>query len=610
MTLRLRGMTAVPAMIMLAAALAPAQTDDANRVLNQSAPGVLTLVLYGPDKAEIGKGSALALAEDVVATSYHVVARASDIEGLNSRGRKVKVEGVLGVDKARGVALLKIKGKLQPLAIGNPEGLGEGALLFAVGSNESGQFSVSEASLRKMAAVGPQDKVMEMSLNVPETFSGGPLFDADGQLVGMTLFLERGIKVGLPLTTLLAIPRAGKAEEFKSRTPEEYFETFDGAAFGGFVAVALGEDMAARVHLEKAVALNASFIEGHFMLADVYARQRDFSSAVSAYRKVAELDPSRADVFHHLGSVLMRMANYKEAVPALEKAIALKTDNKEIHFELGTAYEETQEWEKAAAAYEKYLSLGPEVAWNAQLRLGISRSKLGQHDAAIAAFLEARKAQPEDLKVNFTLAEAYEKAGRFEEAEAVFDHMASINPQEAKTYHSQAIRMYDTAGLYDKAIGPARKIVDLEPGNGMNLYNLGLMHFKLQQYDEAIAAFQKCLEVQPGYAYAWFQIGSSHIQKKAYKESAEAYRKFVDLSPEEPSGWLSLGVSYMQLKNFEAALEPMRKAVELRPDNGVAVYNLAIVYINLKDNYSAKEMYNRLVGLDPGLAEKLKKHIR
>ncbi len=610
MTMRLRGRITVPAMIMLAAALTAAQTDDANKVLTQSAPGVLTLVLYGADKAEIGKGSALALAEDVVATSYHVVARASDIEGVNSKGRKIKVEGVLGVDKARGVALLKIKGKLQPLPIGNPEGLKEGALLFAVGSNEGGQFFVSDSSLRKMAAVGPQDKVMEMSLNVPETFSGGPLFDASGLLVGMTLFLERGIKIGIPLPTLLAVPRAGKPEEFKSRTPEDYFGTFEGAAFAGLVAVALGEDMAARVHLEKAVSLNPSFIDGHFLLADVYARQRDFSSAVGSYRKVADLDPSRADVFHHLGSVLIRMANYKEAVPALEKAVALKIDNKEIHFELGTAYEETQEWGKAASAYEKYLGLNPEVAWNAQLRLGISRSKLGQHDAAIAAFLEARKAQPENLKVNFTLAEAYEKAGRFEEAEAVFDHMASINPEEAKTYYSQAIRMYDTAGLYDKAIGPARKIVDLEPANQMNWYNLGLMFFKLQKYDEAVDAFKKCLEINPDYAYAWFQIGSSHIQKKAYKESAEAYRKFVELSPDEPSGWLSLGVSYMQLKNFEAALEPMRRAVELRPDNGVAVYNLAIVYINLKDNYSAKEMYNKLVGLDPGLAEKLKKHIR
>lgn len=595
---------------LLASALGLAQTDEANRILNQAGGGVLTIVVYGEDKTEIAKGSALALAEDVVATAYHVIAKAFDIEALNIKGKKVKVEGVLGVDKSHGVALLKVKGKLQPLAIGNPESLAEGARLFALGSNESGQIVVSEGTFRRMAAIGPQDKVMEMSLTIPEMFRGGPIFDVEGQLVGMALVFERGVRIGLPLGVLLGVPRAGRAEDFKSREKEDYYQTFEGASFAGLVAAALNEDMAARISLEKAVSLNPAFIEGHSFLADVYAKQRDYASAVGSYRKVTQLDGSRADVFYKLGSVLARTSNHKEAVQAMEKAVSLGIDNKEIRFELGTAYEELQDWERAAVAYEKYLSLKPEVVWNGYLRLGITRSKLGQHDAAIAAFLEARKAQPEDIKVNFSLAEAYEKAGRLEDAEAVFDNLAAINPAEAKIYHSQAIRMYDAAGKYDKAVGPARKIVKLEPGNEMNLYNLGLMYFKLQDYKQAIEAFQQCLAAKPDYAYAWFQIGSSHIQKKAYKEAAEAYRKFVELSPDEPSGWLSLGVSYMQLKNFEAALEPMRKAVELKPDNAAAVYNLAIVYINLKDNYSAKEMYNKLVTLDSGLAEKLKKHIR
>ena len=596
--------------VLLAPSLAMGQTEEANKILTVAGGGVLTLIVYGEDKTEITKGSALALAEDVVATAYPVIAKAFDIEALNSKGKKMKIEGVLGVDKARGIALLKIKGKLQPLAIGNPDSLAEGARLFALGSNESGQIVVSEGTFRRMAAIGPQDKVMEVSLTIPEMFRGGPIFDVGGQLVGMSLVFERGVRVGVPLGALLGVPRAGRAEDLKSRPKEDYFQTFEGASFAGLVAAALNEDMAARVSLEKAVSLNPSFIEGHSFLADVYTKQRDFTSAVGSYRKVTELDGSRADAFYKLGTVLSRTLNHKEAVPAFEKAVSLGIANKEIHFELGTSYEELQDWERAAGAYEKYLSLTPEIAWNAYLRLGITRSRLGQHEAAIAAFLEARKAQPQDIKVNFSLAEAYEKAGRLEDAEAVFDNLAAMNPAEAKTYYSQAIRMYDAAGKYDKAVGPARKIVGLEPGNEMNLYNLGLMYFKLQDYEEAVKAFQQCLAVRPDYAYAWFQIGSSHIQKKSFKEAAEAYRKFVELSPDEPGGWLSLGVSYMQLKNFEAALEPMRKAVELNPDNAAAVYNLAIVYINLKDNYSAKEMYNKLAALDPGLAEKLRKHLR
>jgi tetratricopeptide (TPR) repeat protein len=326
--------------------------------------------------------------------------------------------------------------------------------------------------------------------------------------------------------------------------------------------------------------------------------------------KVTELDASRADAFYGMGSVLMRQMKFKEAAEALEKAVALNVASKEVQFDLGRAYEELQEFDKAVVAFEKFIALAPAITWNAYLRLGVCRTKLGQFDAAIAAFLEAQKAQPKDIKVNFSLAEAYEKTGQLEKAEAVYNILAEINPAEAKTYHRQSFRIYDVAGKYERAITPAKKVIDLEPKNETNHYYLGLTYFKLQKYDEAIAAFQHALAVKPDFPHAWFQIGSAYFSQKKFKEAAAAYKKYAEFSPDDPSGWLSIGVCYMQLKDHESALEPLKKCVELKPDNAVAWYNLAIVYINLKDNYSAKEIYNKLVALDPPLAERLKKYLR
>jgi tetratricopeptide (TPR) repeat protein len=301
---------------------------------------------------------------------------------------------------------------------------------------------------------------------------------------------------------------------------------------------------------------------------------------------------------------------FKEAAEALEKAVALNVATKEVQFDLGTAHEELQEFDKAAGAYEKYIALAPAITWNAYLRLGVCRTKLGQFDAAIAAFLEAQKAQPKDIEVNSSLAEAYEKAGQLEKAEAVYNILAEINPAKAKTYHRQSFRIYDVAGKYELAITPAKKVIDLEPEDETNYYYLGLTYFKLQKYDEAIAAFQQALAVKPDFPHAWYQVGSAYFSQKKFKEAAAAYKKYAEFRPDDPSGWLSIGVCHMQLKDHESALEPLKKCVELKPDNAVAWYNLAVVYINLKDNYSAKEIYNKLVTLDPPLAERLKKHLR
>lgn len=589
---------------------AAAQTEEANNLLGQAGPGVITVIAYGADKAEILKGSALALAEDVVVTAYHVISQAADVEGLNIKGKKVKFEGLLGIDKAHDIALLKLKGKAQALPIGSIDGLAAGARLFALGSNESGQVVIAEGTFRRTVDAGAAGKVLEISMPVPEQFRGGPLLDINGQLVGMLLVLDRGFKIGIPVASLVSVTRTGKVAEFKTQTPENYFETIEGNLFAGRAALALDEQMTARVHIEKMVKLDPSNLAGHLQLAQIYAQQRDYSAAAASYRKVTGLDPSRADAYYGLGTILMKQTQYKDAAEAFEKAVAQGYAGPEAQFDLGSAREAQQDWAQAAAAYERYIALGPAETAPAYHRLGICRTNLAEYDKAIAALLEAQKGQPKELKVREALADAYAKAGQIENAESVYMGMAEMNPVDAKTYYKQYYQMAVAANRHDRAVIPLKKIIELDPKNETNYYFLGMSYFNIQKYDEAIAAFQQSLAIKPDYEYAWYQIGSSNFQAKKFKEAAEAYKKYVEIKPDDASGWMSIGVSYLQAKNFEAALEPLKKCVELKPNDSIALANLAVAYINLKDNFSAKEIYNKLLTLDPAQAEKLKKYIR
>ena len=596
--------------IILTSSWVAAQTEEANNILGQAGSGVIAIVSYGADKAEILKGSALALAEDIVVTAYHVVSQAFDIEGLNIKGKKLKIDGLLGVDKALDVALIKLKSKVQGLPIGSIDSLTPEARLFALGSNESGQLVIAEGTFRRAVEVPSVGKVLEISMPVPEQFRGGPILDVNGQLVGMLLVLERNFKFVLPIGALVSVPRTGQVVPFKSQTQVNFFETVEGNYFAARVARALNEPMTARVHLEKAIRVNPSDIGANLMLGDIAFDQRDYTAAAAAFRKATELDPARAEAFYGLGSTLLKQTQFKDAAQALEKAASLGHGGKQIYLDLGGAYEALQDFAKAGAAYEKYISLGPADAWTAQLRLGVCRTNLGDYAGAIAALGEAEKAQPRDLQVRLSLAQAYEKAGQLENAESTYVAMAEINPPEALTYYRQIYRIYDAANRLDRAVAPAKKIIELEPANETNHYYLGLTFFKAQRYEEAIAAFQQGIAVKPDFPHAWFQIGSSYINMKKFREAAEAYKKYAELTPDDPSGWLSIGVAYMQAKDFESALPPLKKCVELKPDNAVAQFNLAIVYVNLKDNYSAKEIYNKLQTLDPALAERLRKHIR
>jgi tetratricopeptide (TPR) repeat protein len=521
----------------------------------------------------------------------------------------MKLEGLITVDRNLDIALLKLKGKVGVLALGNSDELLPGSRLFGLGANESGEITIAEGTVRNVHKLADSQSVIESSISISEGYNGGPLLDVGGKAVGLIIVMEKS-RVGIPVNAWKSLPRLGKVTAFRELAKEDYFAGFEGAYLAGRISALMDETLNAQKYLEKVVKAKPETTEAQALLATVYAKQRNFSAAVTAYQKVVELDPNRASAYLGLGDIYFRMQRWNDAVGALEKGVALDSGSKQALFQIGNALEELRDFAKAAEAYERFLKLNPENAWTGYLRLGSCRMELQQFDQAVAALQEAQKAQPLDIKVNYSLAMAYRRAGQYDQAEAALKSLAGLNPPDASTYYSDIIKMYDEAGRNENAIEAARKVIELNPKSEMAVYNLAIMFQKLKRYEEAIATFRQALSIKPDYDVAYYNIGSCYLNLKMFKESVEAFRNYVALVPDNADAWLQIGVCYMQLKDFESALEPLKKCVELRPDYGVALFNLAVVYLNLKDNYSARDVYRTLVNVDPDLAEKLKKYLR
>jgi tetratricopeptide (TPR) repeat protein len=585
------------------------QTQESVDLFDKHKEGVISLYAYGDNKELIAKGVGFGLSQDVIATSYHLVSQAAEVQGINVKGKKMKVEGIIGVDREFDIALLKLKGKVDAIPVGSSAGLESGARLFALGANESGEITIAEGTIMAVRPLAGNQPVILSTISMPQGFSGGPLLDLNGQVIGLIIVLDRS-RLGIPVDAWKSIPTAGRITDFKDWNKEDYFSGFEGAYLAGRMFSLTDETANAQKYLEKVVQLKPDTVEAQALLAAVFAKQRNYDAAVGAYQKVIGLDPNRTSAHLSLGEIYSRMQRWNDAASALEKAVSLDGSQKEALFQLGNAYEELREFAKAADAYDRFLKLQPENAWMGYLRLGSCRMELQQYELAVLALEEAHKAQPRDLKVNYSLAQAYRKAQQFDKAEATLQNLAELNPVDASTYYSDIVKMYDEAGQNDKAIGAARKVIELNPESEMAVYNLAIMFQKLQRYEEAIAAFQQSLTIKPDYDVAYYNIGSCYLNLKMFKESIEAFKNYVALVPDNADAWLQIGVCYMQLKDFDSALDPLKKCVELRPDYGVALFNLAVVYLNLKDNYSARDVYRTLVTVDPDLAERLKKYLR
>ena len=587
-----------------------AQTDESAKILAQTGPGVIQLVVYGKDKQEIAKGSAFAIADKIAVTSYHLISPAASCVGFNIKQKEIDINGVVAVNKALDLALIQISGKVTPLAFGGGDDLAVGKKISVVGVNEAGEFKVYEGKIQSLFDFGEGMKVVEPAISVSETCSGGVALGESGKVIGVFQILERRLRFIAPAAAVAAMPKTAKPTAFKNWQAEDYLGTQEAAWLTGRIYAWTGEAYSAQKGLEKVTKAQPNNLEAWTLLAKVYDGQRDYQNAVAAFKKITELDPNREEAFFGMGQIYVRMQKSTEAVAALEKALSLDPNHKEAIFALGTAYEDAREFQKAGDAYEKYLTFKPENAWQAFQRLGMARLNDNQFEAAAAALAEAFKVQTQDQNIGYNLAQAYQKAGKLAEAEDIFKKLAEISPKDAVNYFSYILKMYGDAQKPDKAVDAAKKIVELKPNDELAWINLGNMQLQMQKYPEAIEAFKKAIAIRPTYDLGHIQLGACLYNLKKYPEAIESFKKVVEIDPNSGTGWLYIGISNMQMKKFEAALEPLKRTVELQPENANAWYNLGICYLNLKDKFSAQAVVKKLQAIDPAKAKQLQGYIK
>jgi len=588
---------------------APAPTEQ-DKVLSLTNMGVIQVIVSNKDKQEIGRGTALVLSPTLAVTSYHLIGPAQGAAGLNAKKKDVDVDGMMGADKGLDVALVAIDGKVTPIAPGDFSVLTPGKKFYIVAANEAGDVVISQAEVRKVHDLGNGLKIADTAATLADSITGGAAVDETGKLLGLVQVIEKRLKLVIPMTAINAIPKAKKATTWKAWTPEDYFITPESNWFLGRLYAWSDEAYNAQRNLEKVVKAQPGNLEAWTLLAKGYDGMRDYQNAVPAYKKVIELNPQSADAYLGLGQIQARMQRSAEAVAALQKALELNPGAKEAYLALGEAYEGSRDFTKAGEAYEKYAAAGAADPLTVYQRLGSAWTNAEKFDKAAAALAEAQMLQPRDLTILGNLAQAYQKAGNLEQAEATYKKLAEINPEKADNYYAWIMKIYIDGQKPDKAIEAAKRITELKPKDEQGFYNLGYMYQQSQKYQEAIEAFNKALAVKPNYDLAYFQIGVCYYSLKRYADALPPFKKVTEIDANNSYAWLYTGICNMLLKKFEPALDPLKRAITLKPDDANALYNLGICYLNLHDSYSARDVVKQLQAVDPAKAKQLQALIK
>jgi Flp pilus assembly protein TadD len=179
----------------------------------------------------------------------------------------------------------------------------------------------------------------------------------------------------------------------------------------------------------------------------------------------------------------------------VEAAVAKSLSQADTLLLKGNKLYAEQKYADAAAVYEEAIKLDP-GNWRYYLNLGLSRKKMNQAEASLAAFKKTVELNPDSPSANKEVGEALAKADNF---------------AEAKTY-------------YEKAV--ALSLEDPEAR-----YNLGICLSSTGEPEAALAQFEKAVELKPDFADALYQMGTILIGQNRVPEAIACLEKFLALAP-------------------------------------------------------------------------------
>ena len=377
-----------PALFIVSLLLAaPAGAETASQVFQQVSPGVVVVLTYNAAGKPAELGSGVKLPDGSVATNCHVLK-----DGTTYR---VRYRGKLypaSLDKAdwnRDVCSLSVPGLLAPpVVLGSTKTLQVGASVYAIGTPEGLQRTLSEGIVSSLRPVSGGSYIQTTAAISPGS-SGGGLFDDHGRLLGLTsFFISKGqqLNFALPVEWIEALPQH-TTQRIASGTSEVRW-------------INRAEALESRNDWQGLQALSIRWIKTQphsatawFALGEADANVGQFAQAIDAYHQALQINSQDPTSWNNIGIVYKKAGQYTQAIDAFRQALEISLNDSDAWYNLGQTYFKIGQYAQAIDAYRQVLRINPKDS-GAWLYLGFTYLRNGQQNHALDAYQHLKTLDP------------------------------------------------------------------------------------------------------------------------------------------------------------------------------------------------------------------------
>ena len=308
--------------------------------------------------------------------------------------------------------------------------------------------------------------------------------------------------------------------------------------------------------------------------------QRRYAEAGEAYERLAQLQPSVAEVHARLGLIYFQQGRFSDAIAPLRRALTLKASLANIDSLLAMSLSEIGRHDEALPGLEKaFQQKGTDAALRRMAGLHLQRTytTLGRDSSAVAVALDLSRNYPDDPEVLYHAGRLF---GNYAYLQIV--RLSRIAP-DSVWLHQAAGEANESQGLFDDAIREYRRVLELSPKRPGVHYRIGrvLLSRSAQGNGDAAAEtaaldeFAQELLIDPSNANAAYEIGESLRKSGQLDKAIESFTKAVESYPEFEEALVGLGRTLIAAGQSRAAVPHLKKAISLNPGDEVAFYQIA-----------------------------------
>jgi tetratricopeptide (TPR) repeat protein len=370
---------------------------DSSSIFNENKSSVVIIYTYGGDGSQIGQANGFIAGKDgVVVTNYHIISNAARIK-IKFEDSMLEVKGLLYIDRDNDIAMLKTGGSNLPaIKIRDADPGPAGQKIYLVGSPGGEDKIILDGTLSRIQHVTSEKKLLLITAPVTKGFSGSPVFNENGEVIGIaTFFMDEA----QPFYFAMPVSRIKSRLLLKKTTPLDK---------AGLIA---SEDTA----------------EYWFNLAAAYESLSFYSDASGAYQNAIRIKPEDAIAHNKLGIVYANLDIYSFAVKEHNEAIRLKPDYQEAYYNLGIAYIKSDKIQEAAEAFEKAIRLKPDDV-KSYNNLAVVFFKSGKLKEALEAAKQAVLIKPDYAEAYYNLGAVYSQMNMYAEAAEALKQFIRLKP--------------------------------------------------------------------------------------------------------------------------------------------------------------------------------------